>query len=70
MTRARRGAHLAQSPEAGHRPRLARRFLVACNIVVAVLLVGSGLVYGYVRYRLDSVKTGSGADLSHADGSR
>lgn len=31
--------------------------LIASNVLVAALLVGSGLVYGYVRYRLDAIRT-------------
>jgi len=38
--------------------------LVTANVVVALLLVGSGLVYGYVRYRIDGIRTGSSAGLS------
>lgn len=43
--------------------------LIGTNVVVAVVLIGTGLVYGYARYRLDSIRTGSGAGLSATDGS-
>jgi LCP family protein required for cell wall assembly len=39
------------------RPRWPRRVLVAVNLLVAVCLVAVGTVYGYVRYRLDSIRT-------------
>jgi LCP family protein required for cell wall assembly len=37
--------------------RWPRRVLYAANVVVAVTLIGAGLAYGYVRYRLDSIHT-------------
>src|SRR6516165_7113494 len=37
--------------------RWSRRLLVATNIVVALCLVSSAVVYGYVRYRVSQLKT-------------
>jgi LCP family protein required for cell wall assembly len=48
--------------------RWPRRLLIAANVVVALALAGSGLTYGYVRYRLDSIRTGSSIGLSPTDG--
>jgi hypothetical protein len=39
------------------------------NVLVAGVLVSTGLAYGYVRYRLDSTRTGSSVGLSTLDGS-
>ncbi len=36
--------------------------------MVASILVGTALAYGYAEYRLDSVRTGSSAGLSSSDG--
>jgi LCP family protein required for cell wall assembly len=42
--------------------------LVAVNVLVALLLVATGFSYGYVRYRVDSIRTGSSAGLARSDG--
>jgi LCP family protein required for cell wall assembly len=55
-----------RSPRVGRWPR---RALIAANVAVATILVCTGLVWGYARYRLDSIKTGSSAGLSPTDGS-
>jgi LCP family protein required for cell wall assembly len=47
--------------------RWPRRLLIAANVVVALLIVGTGLVYGYGRYRYDSINVGSSAGLSPTD---
>lgn len=39
------------------RRRWPRRVLIAANLLVAVTLVGAGLGYGYIRYRIDSIHT-------------
>lgn len=44
--------------------RAARRFLIAANVVVALLLVASGLVYGYTRYTIGHIHTGSSKGLA------
>jgi LCP family protein required for cell wall assembly len=37
--------------------RWPRRLLVAANAAVAICLVSAGLVWGYVRFRIDSIRT-------------
>jgi LCP family protein required for cell wall assembly len=49
--------------------RWQRRLLVSGSVFVAVVLIIAGLGYGYVRYRVDQIKTGSSAALSPSDGS-
>jgi LCP family protein required for cell wall assembly len=49
-------------------PRWPRRILVAVNVVVAVLLLSSGLVYGYVRYRINAIHTLPAPHLVTGDG--
>ena len=49
-------------------PRWPRRVLVSVNIMVALLLVSAGAVYGYARYELGRVRTGSGTGLSQGEG--
>ena len=43
-------------PHIPHR-RWPRRVLVAANVPVAACLLSAGAVYGYVRYRIDSIRT-------------
>ncbi len=45
-----------------------RRLLIGADIFLVTLLVVAGLGYGYVRYRLGSIKTGSSLGLSASDG--
>ncbi|MHB8505294.1 MAG: LCP family protein [Acidimicrobiales bacterium] len=49
-------------------PKWPRRVLVGVNIVVAVLVLGAGAVYGYARYELGRVRTGSGLGLARGEG--
>ena len=44
--------------------RWPRRLLLAANVVVAFSLLASGAVYGYVRYRLDSIQTKAAPHLT------
>jgi LCP family protein required for cell wall assembly len=37
--------------------RWPRRLLILANVAVATVLVSAGAVYGYVRYRIDSIRT-------------
>jgi LCP family protein required for cell wall assembly len=48
--------------------RWPRRTLIAANLIVAMVIVGTGFTYGYARYRLDSISTGSSIGLSPTDG--
>jgi len=46
------------------RRRWPRRLLILVNTVVAVCLVAAGGAYGYVRYRIDSIRTQGAAHLT------
>ena len=50
-------AHRRRKPAAIIRRRWPRWLLIAANVMVALTLVSVGLVYGYVRYRLDAIHT-------------
>ncbi len=41
-----------------------RRLLLVVNALVALALVSTGVVWGYVRYRLDSIRTAAAAHLT------
>lgn len=47
--------------------RWPRRVLVSANVVCAIVLIAVALGYGYVRYELGTIKTGSSAGLSSSD---
>ena len=61
----RRGRHYRARPVAsGRRRRWPRRTLIAANVAVATTLIGTGLAYGYVRYRLDAIHTVAAGTLT------
>jgi LCP family protein required for cell wall assembly len=47
--------------------RWPRRVLIAANLSVALMLVGTGLAYGYSQHLLNRIHTGSDAGLSTSD---
>jgi LCP family protein required for cell wall assembly len=49
--------------------RWPRRILILVNLLTLAALIGSGAAYGYVKYRLGGIRTGSGAGLASATGS-
>ncbi len=51
-------------PSRPARGRWSRRALVSANVIVAICIVVMASAYGYVRYRLDSIRTVPGRDLT------
>ncbi len=62
------GSHVKRSPHRRALRRWPRRLLITSNLLVAVVLIASAFGYGYVRYRFDSIKTGSPVGLDPSDG--
>lgn len=65
----RSGKHVKGPDDTPFVRRWPKRLLIGADIFLALVLLVAGLGYGYVRYRIDSIKTGSSVGLSPSDGS-